>query len=127
MLDLVLTLMRRVRQGERLAEIQADTLGVDTAQISAAYSWILQHYRPDDLKPDTPRVLHLAERMLISPAAYGYLLTLVHERILDAASLEKVIEKIMFQSLEKAPLDKIKALVAEVVFEKGLSGSETIH
>lgn len=66
---------------------------------------------------------------MISPAAYGYLLDLVNLGVLDPLGMEKVIEKVMFQSLEQAPLDKIKAIVADVLFDKGtsLSGNETIH
>lgn len=127
--DLIVVLVKRLKLGEDLATLPADALAAyDPSQLSAAYSWILQKYATDT-SPVAPRVLHFAERMMISPEAYGYLLDLVNLGVLDALELEKIIEKVMFQSLERTPIEKIKAIVAETLFDKGtsLSGNETIH
>jgi uncharacterized protein Smg (DUF494 family) len=121
--------VKRLRHGDDLTTLPTESVsGYNPSQLSAAYSWILQKY-PPHAQANSPRVLHFAERMMISPAAYGYLLDLVNLGVLDALGMEKVIEKVMFQSLEQAPLDKIKAIVADVLFDKGtsLNGNETIH
>jgi len=128
-IDLIVVLVKRLQIGEDLTTLPEESVsGYNPSQLSAAYSWILQKY-PTIAGSPSPRVLHFAERMMISPAAYGYLLDLVNLGVLDALGLEKVIEKVMFQSLERAPLDKIKAIVVDVLFDKGtsLSGNETIH
>ncbi len=128
-IDLIVVLVKRLQHGDDLSTMSEDSVsGYNPSQLSAAYSWILQKYPPNQASK-SPRVLHFAERMMISPAAYGYLLDLVNLGVLDALGLEKVIEKVMFQSLEQAPLEKIKAIVTEVLFDKGtsLSGNETIH
>lgn len=127
--DLIVVLVKRLRLGEDLTSLPAEAIApYEPAQLSAAYSWILQR-NPMAMNPAAPRVLHFAERMMISAEAYGYLLDLVNLGVLDALSLEKVIEKVMFHSLERMPLEKVKAIVADVLFEKGtsLSGNETIH
>jgi uncharacterized protein Smg (DUF494 family) len=128
-IDLIVVLVKRLRHGDDLTTLPTESVsGYNPSQLSAAYSWILQKYPPIAMG-NSPRVLHFAERMMISPAAYGYLLDLVNLGVLDPLGMEKVIEKVMFQSLEQAPLDKIKAIVADVLFDKGtsLSGNETIH
>lgn len=128
-IDLIVVLVKRLRHGDDLSSLPSESVsGYNASQLSAAYSWILQKY-PTLPSNRAPRVLHFAERMMISPAAYGYLLDLVNLGVLDALGMEKVIEKVMFQSLEQAPLDKIKAIVADVLFDKGtsLSGNETVH
>jgi uncharacterized protein Smg (DUF494 family) len=127
--DLIVVLVKRMRLGEDLSSLPPDAVSAyNAAQLSAAYSWILQR-NPVALRPTSPRVLHFAERMMISPESYGYLLDLTNLGVLDALSMEKVIEKVMFHSLERMPLDKVKAIVAEVLLDKGtsLSGSESIH
>jgi len=122
--DLIILLARRVRLGEPLNEIKDDSLlQYNKSELSAAYSWILQRYPGSSIitgKSDADkhhRVLHYAERMLISPEAHGYLLELVTIGILDQTSMEGIIEKVMFHSTERIGLEKIKILVQEHLFE----------
>jgi uncharacterized protein Smg (DUF494 family) len=109
--------------GENLADIKDDSLKkYDKSEISAAYSWILQQY-PTIKKKDIPnpeayhRVLHFAERLLISPEAYGYLLELVNIGLIDSKALEGIIERVMFHSSDRIGIDKIKRIVATTLFE----------
>lgn len=121
--DLIILLARRVRLGEPLNEIKDDSLSqYNKSEISAAYSWLLQRYPGNNTigKSDADkhhRVLHYAERMLISPEAHGYLLELVTIGIIDQTSMEGIIEKVMFHSTERIGLEKIKTLVQEHLFE----------
>lgn len=122
--DLIILLARRIRLGEPLQDIKDETLhGYNKSEISAAYSWILQKYEGADKKYSqnsemNHRVLHFAERMLIAPDAYGYLLELVNIGILDPYSMENIIEKVMFQqTTEKISLEKIKQIVQIHLFE----------
>jgi uncharacterized protein Smg (DUF494 family) len=140
--DLIIFLAKRIRLGESLAEIRDDAINrYNPSEISAAYSWILQKH-PDVAaakkkdKEKNHRVLHFAERMLITPEAYGYLLEMVNIGIIDNKSLETIIEKVMFQSTEPVDLDKIKKIVEQNLFGSDyvfknhsnlLRGNETIN
>lgn len=123
LVDLIVLLARRVRLGEPLNEIKDENLAkYNKSEISAAFSWIMQKYSGKTAAGNTGsdnhhRVLHYAERMLISPEAHGYLLELVSIGILDQASMEGIIEKVMFHSTERIGLEKIKIMVQEHLFE----------
>jgi uncharacterized protein Smg (DUF494 family) len=142
LVDLIVFLARRIRLGEALNEISDESLNkYDKSQISAAYSWLIQKYPQEKSTfsdPQAPfhRVLHFAERMLISPEAYGYLLELVSIGILDHTSMENIIEKVMFQSTERIGMDRIKKLIESHLFESTtltrnhsahLRGNETVN
>ncbi len=147
-IDIIIYLMRRIAVGETLNEIKTENLKTyNRSEISAAYSWILQKTESGELDKmlqqqsiesnDKPhRILHFAERMIITPEAYGYLLGLVNIGLLDYISMEKIIEKVMLHSTERVTLDKIKDIVAQTFFEKEnnpfqsgmfLKGNESIN
>ncbi|KPQ00368.1 MAG: uncharacterized protein conserved in bacteria smg [Bacteroidetes bacterium HLUCCA01] len=142
-LDLIIYLAKRIRLGETLNEIKQDALSeYNSAQISAAYSWILQrHPKVSDKKQpiigeSSHRILHFAERMLISPEAYGYLLEMVSIGLIDNKAMEHIIERVMFQSSEPIDLEKVKKLVENYVFDHDtmfknhtslLRGNETVN
>lgn len=140
--DLIVHLARRIRLGEGLNEIKPEDLkNYNKSEVSAAYSWILQKYSSNNrdfvTRPeDNHRVLHYAERMLISPEAYGYLLELVNIGIIDQEAMEGIIERVMFHSSERITVDKVKKIIASYLFEydsstKGqssfLSGNESVN
>ncbi|MCC5925265.1 MAG: DUF494 family protein [Bacteroidetes bacterium] len=123
LLDLIIYIAKQIQLGANITDIKQDSLkGYNYAQISAAYSWIMQkHPSVSDKKTQKDkschRVLHFAERMLISPEAYGYLLEMVDIGLLDNKSMEHIIEKVMFQSSEPIDLDKVKLLVENHIFD----------
>lgn len=148
-IDIIIHLIRNIEVGKRLNEVSADQLkGYDRSEISAAYSWIIQKKESGELdsilnrrkageKKNTPhRVLHIAERMMISPEAYGYLLELMNYGLLDYMAMERIIESVMLQSTERISLEKMKTVVASIFFEKEnnilhpsflLKGNESIN
>lgn len=138
----------------------------DKSEISAAYSWILQRYpNGKNPQPETTlngykrlareikgknkvesvkqidsdhnhRVLHYAERLLITPEAYGYLLELVEIDIIDQTTMEAIIDKVMFHSADRITLESVKTMIQEYLFESQkaarvhssfLRGSESIN
>ena len=60
--------------------------------------------------------MHDLERLVISPAGYGYLLQLKHLGILDDAEIEQVIERAMMVGATRLPEEAIKSLVASTMF-----------
>lgn len=126
--DIIVHLMRHINVGEPLKEITFDDLGsYDKSEISAAYSWVLQKYGTNPEKDITdmqkhqaesrsPRILHYAERMMLSKEAYGYLLELYNLGLIDATGLEQIIEQTMLRSMERVTLDKVKEYVVRYLF-----------
>ena len=83
------------------------------------------------------RILHPAEEMILPKESYGYLLELHHIGLINQDHLERIIERIMLHHDEPVNIDKLKELIAEIVFEDSnlnnnsgsnyLTGDETIH
>lgn len=147
-IDLIVYLVNRMKAGETLGEINLESFhAYNRAEISAAYSWVIQKKEAGELesiirrdkKPTNslpPRILHFAERMVISPAAYGFLLELLNIGLIDYVVLEKIIESVMMNATERVSLEKIKETVSAVIFssdEKAhrnnqfLKGNESIN
>lgn len=148
-IDIIIHLIRNIEVGKHLGEVNIDQLkGYNRAEISAAYSWIIQKKESGELdiilnrhkkgtdKTAPHRVLHIAERMMITPEAYGYLLELLNFGLLDHVSMERIIESVMLQATERITLEKMKTVVANIFFEKEnssfnssflLKGNESIN
>jgi hypothetical protein len=86
-------------------------------------------------KPYQLRVLHAAERSVISTEAYGYLIELYNIGILDENNLESLIENAMMGSYDKLSKKAVKEMVAALIFGSSaggpnrilLHGSETVN
>jgi hypothetical protein len=145
--DLIVYLAKRMRMGDSLNEISpVGDSKYSNSELSAAFSWILQKYpsgkilgkfpqinryrrlareiigKSNQLNADegynsNHRVLHYAERILITPEAYGYLLELVEIDIIDHEMMESIIDRIMFHTTERITLDSVKSMVQEFLFE----------
>lgn len=148
-IDIIIHLIRNIEVGKRLNEVNVDQLkGYDRSEISAAYSWIMQkkesgeldsilnRHKKGEQAKNPHRVLHIAERMMITPEAYGYLLELMNYGLLDYLAMERIIESVMLQSTERISLEKMKTVVANIFFEKEsstlqpsflLKGNESIN
>lgn len=144
--DIIIFLMRKIRLGQSLKDLSGDDLRkYNKAEVSAAYSWLMQKYgaSTDDLESKViplqgqpaPRILHYAERMMLSKEAYGYLLELYNLGLIDALTLEQIIEQAMLRSLERISLEKIKEFAVRHLFGNAqnftssvyLTGNETIN
>lgn len=107
--------------------------GYTDSEISAALSWILE--RGETVKADAAdqnsfRVLHPIEAEVITPEAWGMLISYHNLGFLSNADLEQVIERAMMMSTD-AILDvpEIRALVAVYVMHQGpqpLDGSRSL-
>ena len=122
--DIIVYMMKEIRLGKRPGDIPVDQLNkYKKAEVSAAFSWIMQRYETGDMAPlstpdSTPhRILHFAERLVISPDAYGYMLELVNLGLIDFLTMEKIIEKVMLNSSERITIEKMKEIVSTLIFE----------
>lgn len=145
-IDIIIYLVRRIQDGDELESVKLGPLKqYDRSEISAAYSWVVQQYEKGDLKQmishrsraeHSHRVLHMAERMMISREAYGYLLELHNVGLLDHSSMERIIEKAMFTGTDTLTIDRVKELATKTIFSDTpdspfhtlyLKGNETIN
>lgn len=107
------------------------------SELSAAYSWVIQ--RADQFtqhKPkQPPRVLHIAEKMVLGKEAWGWLLELQSIGLIDHQGIERIIERIMVQYQGKATLSMIKEIAGPLLLENehiseimpGLKGNESVN
>ncbi|TVQ12997.1 MAG: DUF494 family protein [Balneolaceae bacterium] len=136
-IDIIIQLMRHVRIGESIDSINSEYFkGYDKSEISAAYSWILQKQQSGDLNErmlarelSAPRrILHTAERVVITPEAHGYLLEMVMLGLIDYQRMEYIIEQAMLHSIERVNLDKIKDYVSRFAFDSDMKkGSRSVY
>ena len=136
--DIILSIYRRLIAGENLKELTPDDFSTfKKSEFIAAYSYVLEKSEANEGKtPMVPRILHLAERMVLTTEAYGFLLELNKLNVLNAADLEQLIEKTMINSTSRVSLEMMKAMVANHLFQfknssQGLplhlSGNEMIN
>lgn len=144
--DLIIYLIKKMHVGANLKEIRLDHLkGYNKAEISAAYSWLIQKHESGELQPVKsnfntilpPRALYYGEKNELSKEVYGYLLELYYLGILNARQMEQLIEFALTRyDNESTEVSDIKALVAKIIFEGDypgyhsalfLKGNETIN
>ena len=99
--------------------------GFTQQEIVTAFAWLNDRLstsaKPIEGAPtrheESFRVLHPAERFVISAEAFGYLIQLRQLNIVSAAELELIIERSMLSGFEQLTVDEIKAIAASVVFD----------
>lgn len=140
-LDLIVKLVHHVHLGNSLNDFDTSEVNTGhkytTSELSAAYSWVLQHGSELSVrrKRQIPRVLHIAERMVFSKEAWGWLLELQSLGLIDHIGIERIIERIMMQFHGKVTLSMVKEIVGPFLLENdrmsenttGLKGNESIN
>ncbi|TNE74097.1 DUF494 family protein [bacterium] len=138
-IDIIVSIFRRIQAGEGLKEIQSeDFSNYQKSEFIAAYSYVLEHQentKKEKLQTIVPRILHLAERLVLTPQAYGYLLELNKLGMLSYSDMEFIIEKTMLNSTMRIELDQMKTLVARYLYQHknefggnfNFSGNESIN
>ncbi len=140
-LDLIVKLVHHVQLGKSLNDFDPTDMNnghrYNSSELSAAYSWVLQ-YGPElsqRRKRQVPRVLHIAERMVFSKEAWGWILELQSLGLIDHNGIERIIERIMMQYHGKVTLSMVKEIVGPFLLDHdrlnesttGLKGNESIN
>jgi uncharacterized protein Smg (DUF494 family) len=135
-LEIVVYLMNRLtdHQGtmSSIDEMSADlrSMGFTDHEISSAYNWLLKHFEdyPDsfsfsDKRNDSGsvRVLSDAERSIISPDAYGYLLQLRHLNLLTTEHMEMILDRCALFVNDPIDISEMKILASVAMFDTGSS------
>ncbi|MFH1700311.1 MAG: DUF494 family protein [Candidatus Zixiibacteriota bacterium] len=135
-LEIVVYLMNQLsdHQGiiNNIDEMSADlrSMGFTDKEISSAYSWLLKHFEDYPKSFSMPhtkmdvasvRILSNAERNIILPEAYGYLLQLRQLRLLSAEQLELILDRCALFSSDPICIEDIKLFASAAMFETGSS------
>jgi uncharacterized protein Smg (DUF494 family) len=133
---------------KRLGEIDLRVLsdkGYTQNEISTAFSWLFDKiHLGDNILPTgrrrsqhSHRVLHDAERNVITAEAYGYLLEMRELGLLDDMEIELIIDRIMMAGFGSVTIVEMKSVVASVMFDYDdsnrigsrlmLNSKDTIH
>lgn len=138
--EILIYLIGELRKNTPIGDIDLTVLsqrGYTTTEISTAFNWLFEKIsRGENLitdiaetSPHSHRVLHEAERAVISSEAYGYLLQLRELGIITDMDIEVLIDRIMMSGYVVVDVEEIKSLVAALLLENDESynnGSRTM-
>jgi len=145
--EIILFLVNELRTNKGLNEVDVSVLtrrGYTQSEISTAFAWLFDRMSvgqavvfSDKPEGSSHRVLHEAEKLVITREAQGYLLQCHQLGLLGISEMETIIEKIMSAGFSSVGIEEIKTFVAAVLFgsddsEGGASrvsfdGNDTIH
>jgi Smg protein len=127
--EILVYIMSEIHENKMLNEIDItdlETRGYTQSEISAAFSWLYDNLF---LKEGTAtlrsrsskgswRILHEAEKFVVSTECQGYLIQLRELGLLDDVDLENVIERAMMSGSEMLSLADLQGIVASVLLAK---------
>jgi uncharacterized protein Smg (DUF494 family) len=127
-IEIIVYLIQELQHDKRLGEIDLGLLadnGYTPNEISTAFSWLFDKINlgenilneEDSPSPHSFRMLHDAERNVITPEAHGYLIQLRELGLIDDLGMEQVIDKIMMAGFSRVDVDNIKSTVASIMFD----------
>ncbi len=146
--EILIFIMSEIQENKRLSEIDLNDLrskGYTQSEISAAFSWIYDHMHVSQTGASqriapalgSRRILHDAEKLMLSRESQGYLIQLRELGLLNDSDLESVIERVMVAGYEKLTVAELQEIVASVLFSRDsgddasrrtmLNSGDTIH
>lgn len=147
-MEILIYLIGELRKNTPLYDIDLSVLsqrGFSTTEISTAFNWLFEKISHGDnivtetgiSSPNSHRVLHDAERMVISSEAYGYMIQLRELGLITDMDIEVVIERVMMSGYMMVDIGEIKAQIAALLAENDdslnggsrtmLNGKDTIN
>jgi uncharacterized protein Smg (DUF494 family) len=145
--EIILLLVSELKSNKQLSEIDVSFLaksGYTASEISSAFSWVFERMtvgqsivRQKGQSESSFRILHEAEKSVISPEAHGYLLQWRELGLLTNDEIESIIERIMAAGFSTVGEEEMKSFLAGLLFEQdgqqgkggriSLNGQDTIH
>ncbi|KAB2926045.1 MAG: DUF494 domain-containing protein [Bacteroidetes bacterium] len=146
--EILIYLIGELRKNTPLNDIDLSVLsqrGFSTTEISTAFNWLFEKISHGDAivtetgtaSPSSHRVLHEAERMVISAEAHGYLIQLRELGLISDMDIEVIIDRVMMGGFMAVDLDEVRAQVASLLAENHdapggghrtmLNGNDTIN
>jgi uncharacterized protein Smg (DUF494 family) len=129
LVEILIYIMSEMQARNGLTDIDVSDLkarGYTQSEISAAVSWLHDHLnmatasRGAATRPvhGSHRVLHEAEKQMLTTDAQGYIIQLREVGLLDDADIENVIDRVMASGFEKTTPAELHEIVAQVLFSK---------
>ena len=146
--EILIYLIGELRKHTPIGEIDLSILsqkGYTTNEISTAFNWLFEkvsHGDPlitdvSESSPHSHRVLHEAERNVVTSEAHGYLIQLRELGLITDLDIEVLIDRIMMSGYLMVDIEEIKSLVAGLIAENDdsfnsgsrtmLNGNDTIN
>jgi len=145
--EIILFLVSELKSSKQLNDVDVSLLtenGYTQTEISTAFSWLFERMSVGQelvaREKDTGRsyrVLHEAEKMVILPEAFGYLLQCRQLGLLSNADMETIIERIMGAGFSSVGVPEVKSFVAGMLLDSdgpagmngriSLNSDDTIH
>jgi len=100
--------------------------GYTEGEINAAFSWLFEKLKlnTEEILQETDphlsgsfRILHDAEKAVITPKAYGYLIQLKELGLIDLSEMEQIIERAMIIGSNSVDEEEMKTIVASLLFD----------
>lgn len=138
--EILIYLIGELRKNTPIGDIDLTVLsqrGYTTTEISTAFNWLFEKISHGEnlitdtaeTSPHSHRVLHEAERSVISADAYGYLIQLRELGLITEMDIEVLIDRVMMSGYMMVEIEEIKSLVAALMVENDDSfntGSRTM-
>ena len=136
--EILVFLMSEIQDNTPLHEVDLSQLrdrGYTTSEISAAFSWLYENMPADGAESVRPgraadgsrRMLHDAEKAVLSTGAQGYLIQLGELGILDDRDIETLIERAMTSGYTGLTVQELRELAAAVLFSRDRRAGGTGH
>lgn len=131
-IEILVYIMGKIRENKigisKLSSLTGDLIkaGYAESEIDLAFTWLFEKIGHDDTKfaaLSSPlhcaphRLLHATEKMVIRPAAYGYLLQLRTFNLIDSVQMEQAIEQAMLLGESSIDKEDIEEIVATLMFD----------
>jgi uncharacterized protein Smg (DUF494 family) len=109
-------------------------LGYTHQEIEAALFWfynrhdMLKESRPEDrFERGAFRFLHEAERAVLTPAAFGYLIELQELGLITITEMDSIIERAVLIGGRRVDVDEIKMFIAAMIMDQSSSISPAMQ
>lgn len=124
--EIILFLVNELKSHKQLSEVDVSLLsqnGYTQSEISTAFSWLFERmsvgeplFSPGKPADSSHRMLNDAEKMVIQPDAFGYLLQCHQLGLLTNADIEIITERIMAAGFSTVGIIEMKSFVAGLLF-----------
>lgn len=125
--EIILFLVNELKSNKQLSEVDVSLLsqnGYTQSEISTAFSWLFERlsvgeplFTPGKAGDSSHRMLNDAEKMVIQPDAFGYLLQCHQLGLLSNNDIETIIERIMAAGFSSVGINEMKSFVAGLLFD----------
>lgn len=125
--EIIVFLVNELKSNKQLSEVDVTSLsrdGYTQSEISSAFSWIFDRLTLGQSVMGVPRldsgshrILNDAEKMIIAPEAFGYLIQCQQLGLLSGGDVETIVERIMAAGFSSVGGPEMKSFVAGVLFD----------